>query len=69
MASLLPSGELDLTSSLQGIQTDEQGGVLDVVVQKCGLESVISLPQLVVCGDQSAGKGSVLEALTKIPFP
>lgn len=29
----------------------------------------VSLPQLVVCGDQSTGKSSILERLSGIPFP
>lgn len=45
--------------------------LLDVVneLRHSGLNGVLSLPQIVVCGDQSASKSSVLEAFTKIPFP
>ena len=66
-----PEEDLDTSASLESLQTKKEREVLDIVAQlrKCGLESVLSLPQLVVCGEQSAGKSSVLEALTKIPFP
>lgn len=45
--------DMDITSSLEDLQTNEQRRVLDTVAQvrKCGLESILSLPQLVVCGD------------------
>ncbi len=66
-----PEEDLDTTTSLESLQTKDQREVLDIVAQlrKCGLESVLSLLQLVVCGEQSAGKSSVLEALTEISFP
>lgn len=35
----------------------------------CNVGEYVDLPQLVVVGDQSSGKSSVLEALTKLLFP
>jgi GTPase SAR1 family protein len=34
-----------------------------------GIDHYISLPQIIVCGDQSSGKSSVLEAISGVKFP
>lgn len=57
--------------SLEKLQSSEQMELLDVVdsLRACGLSDIVNLPQLIVCGDQSSGKSSVLEAISGIPFP
>ncbi len=63
------SNDLGL-SSLQTLQSADQMELLDVVdsLRACGLSEIVALPQLIVCGDQSSGKSSVLEAISGIPF-
>jgi GTPase SAR1 family protein len=59
-------------ASLEQLQSAEQVALLDAIddLRNQGLGRYnISLPQLIVCGDQSSGKSSVLEGLTRLRFP
>ncbi|GKZ24655.1 hypothetical protein AbraIFM66951_011926 [Aspergillus brasiliensis] len=49
----------------------EQSKLLDGIdeLRTIGVGSLVELPQLVVCGNQSSGKSSVLEAISRVRFP
>lgn len=53
------------------LQSKDHGELLDVIdiLRSQGISRYISLPQLIVCGDQSSGKSSVLEAVSGVRFP
>ncbi|KAF2795549.1 hypothetical protein K505DRAFT_273051, partial [Melanomma pulvis-pyrius CBS 109.77] len=56
---------------MDGLRTAEQIQLLDLVdsLRAEGLSEFTALPQLIVCGDQSSGKSSLLEAISGVPFP
>jgi ABC-type sulfate/molybdate transport systems ATPase subunit len=49
----------------------EQSDLMKLIqdLRDSGVSKHINLPQLVVVGDQSSGKSSVLQAIAGIPFP
>ncbi|OAA35270.1 Dynamin, GTPase domain protein [Cordyceps fumosorosea ARSEF 2679] len=56
---------------LEQLCSEEQLQLLNAVdsLRSQGISHYISLPQIIVCGDQSSGKSSVLESISGVPFP
>ncbi|KAL1881850.1 hypothetical protein Daus18300_000903 [Diaporthe australafricana] len=59
------------TEALGQLCSNDQLDLLDLIDQlrSVGINHYVSLPQIIVCGDQSAGKSSVLEAISRVSFP
>ncbi|KAF9117991.1 hypothetical protein BGW39_001599 [Mortierella sp. 14UC] len=53
------------------IQNAEYQDIIDKInrIRSYGLNKMITIPQIAILGDQSSGKSSVLEAITKLSFP
>lgn len=53
------------------LQSKDHEELLDIIdhLRGQGISRYIDLPQLIVCGDQSSGKSSVLEAVSGLRFP
>ncbi|CAK7235008.1 hypothetical protein SBRCBS47491_009144 [Sporothrix bragantina] len=53
------------------IQSQDYRDLLDIIdsLRSQGLDRYVPLPEIIVCGDQSSGKSSVLEAISGLSFP
>lgn len=57
--------------SAADLQTTDHRDLLDIIdrLRSQGFSRYVDLPEIIVCGDQSAGKSSVLEAISGMSFP
>lgn len=59
------------TMAANDLQSKDHRDLLDIIDQlrSQGFGRYVDLPEIIVCGDQSAGKSSVMEAISGMPFP
>ena len=53
------------------LQSKDNGDLLDIIdkLRSQGISRYVDIPQIIVCGDQSSGKSSALEAISGVAFP
>lgn len=63
--------EMQDANALRQLLTADQEELLDLIdkFREYRLNEIVDLPELVVCGKQSSGKSSVLEAISQLTFP
>ncbi|KAF2442045.1 dynamin family protein [Karstenula rhodostoma CBS 690.94] len=68
------SKDMTVVNGMSGstlLQSNDTRNLLDIVdnLRSQGISRYIDLPEIIVCGEQSSGKSSVLEAISGVTFP
>ena len=62
---------METTATDTNIAVGDHRALLDIIdsLRSQGLSHYVDLPEIIICGDQSAGKSSVLEGISGMSFP